>query len=270
VFSDPTGLRVRRFDQVWLCVPTTALTDGSLDPLLAAVRAGPSSAASVVCLQPGTFVKAHLAERVPEPQIVFGVIGMQSYHAPLEGSSASYEEATGPGTAYFLPPINPCAFSGVGDRANAVVDALRMGGGPARVVGDAWIEMGLSTALLMPPIAGIELVGWSLEKFRRSPEAALAATGAREAVAIAAEELGQPLPPYLPLVRPALMRLVFGLLGPMLAPLDLEAFFRAHFGKVGAQTRELFDDYLRDGASRGLSVDALRELRERLGDARRQ
>ena len=266
IVTDPAVLRGERFDQVWLCVPSTSLLDGSMDPMLDAVRMGKSAGASVVSLLPGTFVKERLRGVVSEGQLVFGIIGMQSYHAPLEGSSEPYELETGPGTAYFFPPGGASMFSGVGDHAARAVDALRMGGAPARVVADAWVELGFSSALLMPQIAAIEAVGWSLDRFRRSAESEIAARAAREALSIVAAETHQPEPIYAELVRPFVVRLAFGLIAPRLAPLDLEGFFRYHFGKVGAQTRMLFDEYLREGEARGLPVDALRELRSRLGD----
>ncbi len=266
VVSDAAAIREQRFDQVWLCVASTSLMDGSLDPLLDALRSGASARASVVSLLPGTFVKERLLAVVPEAQLVFGIIGLQSYHAPLVGSQARYELETGPGTAYFFPPGGASTFSGVGDHATRAVTALRMGGAPARAVADAWVELGFSSALLMPIIAAIEAVDWSLERFRRSAESAIATRAAREALTIVAAETGEPEPIYAELIRPFVVRLGFGFIAPTFAPLDIEAFFRYHFGKVGAQTKMLFDEYIREGEARELSVDALRELRARLGE----
>lgn len=257
----------RAFDQIWLCVPTPALVDGSLSPLFDAIEKGPSRAATIVCLQPGSFVKDRLAALVPLERVVFGVISMSSYHAPLEGSTADYELETGPGTAYFFPPGSPNVFSGVGDRAARVVDALRMGDAPARVVDDALRELSFSSALLMPPIAALEAVGWSLDRLRRSMESGLAARAAQEAVAIMARERGEDPPFWLPLFRPFVVRMAFGVVGPMVAPFDLEAFLHAHFEKVGAQTRLMFDGYLAEAKRYDLPSDALAELRVRLGDA---
>lgn len=271
VLTDVGALSTRAFDQVWLCVPTTSLVDGSLAPLLGAILEGPSRDATIVCLQPGSFVGERLAAIVPVAQTVFGVISMTSFHAPLEGSTASWEQATGPGTAYFFPPLNPNVFSGVGDRAARVVDALRMGGAPASVVPDARVDLAFSSALLMPAIAALEAVGWSLERFRASPECDLAARGAQEAATIMSAELGRDLPPWVPLFRPFVLKVALGFVGPRLAPFDLEAFLRVHFEKVGAQTRLMFDQYIAEGARRGVSTEALAELRGRLarldGDA---
>ena len=103
VRADMAGL-AEGFDQVWLCVPTNALTSGALDTVLAAVARAERS--SLVCMLPGMQVRALLDQHVPRARVVDGMIGMIAYEAPLPG------EQLAPGTAYVLPRLSPSKFSG--------------------------------------------------------------------------------------------------------------------------------------------------------------
>lgn len=261
VLTSAAEIEGRTFDQIWLAVPTPSLARGELDPVLAA-----SGGSTIVSLQPGMSVARRLERSVPLSRVVFGIIGFQSYSAPLEGSDDPIERRTGPGTAYFFPPFVESTFSGVEDRARDVVDHLRRGGVPARMVRDAHVALSFSSSTLMPIVASLERAGWSIDDLRAGDGANLAAQGAREAAAIVAAETGAspPFPSFAlrgPLIGAGLA------VGRALSPLDLEAFLRYHFEKVGAQTRAMLDEYARSAEARSLPHEAIDELRAALASA---
>ena len=84
VRSDVDGV-AEGFDQVWLCVPTNALTSGALDPVLAAVAKAERT--SLVSMPPGMQVRALIDLHVPRARVVDGMIGMIAYQAPLPGET---------------------------------------------------------------------------------------------------------------------------------------------------------------------------------------
>ena len=136
---------------------------------------------------------------------------------------------------------------------------LARGGCPAVGKKDINVTSAFGSAVLMPLVAGLEAMRWSLRAFRGSDVPPLVAGAAREATAITAVTLG--------VRRPLLGFLVTGLafrlaawLAPKLAPFDLEAYLKHHFSKVGEQTRLLFAEYAESAAKRGLASDALSSL----------
>ncbi|MBC7173300.1 MAG: ketopantoate reductase, partial [Polyangiaceae bacterium] len=108
------------WDQVWLCVPTTALAGAWVEALLRA-----AGDATVVTIAPGVEVRARVSSLVPPANVVTGLVGLLAYQGPLPG------EPLDPGVAYMFPPFAKSRFSGHPDRVDPVVEALRRGGCPA-------------------------------------------------------------------------------------------------------------------------------------------
>lgn len=240
------------WDQVWLCVPTSALEGEWLDRLLEA-----AGDATVVCPQPGLQVRDRVARVVPPQQVVSGTIGFISYQAPLPG------EALDPGVAYWFPPLEASRFSGHPDRVDPVVAALRRGGCPARVHRDARALLAYSSCLLMPHVAALEGAGWSFEELRHGKWLMLAARAAAEAMKVVAVQLSISPPWYRSLVQPWLTRSLT-LLAPLVMPFDLERYLRYHFTKVGEQSRLLMQGMCEDARTNGVEATALTELYERV------
>jgi 2-dehydropantoate 2-reductase len=243
-----------RWDQVWLCVPATALSGEWLRQIAAAV-----GDALIVALPPGVDSEAMIRAAFPGRDVVAGVIGMISYQAPLPG-----EQVPRPGIAYFLPPLGPSTFSGRG--AGSVADVLLRGDCPVAVSAGASLDSAFGSCLLMPSVAALELAGWSIAALRRSDLLALAADASRQAMDIVGARLDASPPVFQSLLRAPILGFVWSIV-PRLVPLDLEAYLRHHFTKVGGQTRLLLAGYLREGEARGLDTTALRQLSERLGEA---
>lgn len=225
------------WDQVWLCISSTALQGPWLDDLLDAI-----GEATLVLLQPGVHDRDDMLQRWPAARLVQGLIALISYQTPLPG-----EHVPTPGVAYFFPPMAPSSFTGPVDRTQAVVDTLCQGGCPARVSPHVRQRAALGTAVLTPHIVALEATGWSLQALRQSPLLALASRASQEAMLISATYNGFPSSATRHLLTPLLTRLVLGM-APRFLPFDLEAYLRYHFTKVGTQTRATMASYIALGA----------------------
>ena len=247
-------VQARRWEQVWLCVPTPALDGEWLGPLLDA-----TGDATIVTLQPGLSVRERLAELARRDRIVSGAIGMVSYQAPLPG-----EDVPAPGVAYVFPFGTSSRFSGAPGRVEPVVSALRRGGCPARIDEDAQRFLSFSSAILVPHVVALEGENWSLAALRRGTLLPLAARASREVMRVVAAELHASPPWYATCVRGSSMRVGFTL-APHAVPFDLEQYLRYHFVKVHDQTRMMIGGYLEAAARHGLPADAIAELSARVG-----
>jgi len=240
-----------KFDQVYVAVSSPALRGPWLAELIAA-----TGDATILALQPGqddldTFVAAGAARE----RIVSGVITLISYHAPLPGETRFAK----PGMAYWFPPLAPCPISGAPERVQAVLDVLRAGRLPIRRVADVPSFSVFPTAVMMPYLTALEAAGWSFHDFARRT-IALGGRGAREALDVAGARVGKkpPLPLRLA-TRPRIMRMGLWVIARVV-PLPLEVYLKAHFTKVGDQTRMFMAGYIERGRDAKLDVDALEQL----------
>ena len=241
-----------RWDQVWLALPSDALRGDLARQVLGAV-----GGATVVCLQPGIHDGDLVRRLVPPAQVVQGLIPFISFQSPLPGCE-------GPeGIAYWLPPM-PTLVGGDRARADAVIRALRAGGLGARYARDFAQATAPGTALFQCLIATLEAGGWRLREIGDSPVLEPGMAAAREALAIAARGAGGSGFQWPSLaLRPWLLRLAVPVL-PRVFPFDIEVYLEYHFSKVGQQTRDMLDDYIRLGAAQGQPHAALRALRAAL------
>lgn len=240
-----------RYDLVFLAIPSTGLRGPWLGELVRAL-----GDATLVATVPGPDDRAAvLAAGAAPERLVDGLLSLVSYHAPLPGE----DPGTPPSTTYWFPPGGPCLFSGPAGRTDAVVTALSRGGLPARRDADVPRKLALPTAALMPQLLALEAAGWSLAAFARPPWADLGARAAREAIAVARADARPPLALRLVATRPFLLRAAIRVAG-LVAPFPVESYLRAHFTKVGAQTRLLAESTARRGRSAGLPVEGLTAL----------
>lgn len=239
------------WDQVWLCVSSTALHAGDWLPRLL----GGIGDATLVTLQPGLEDRAHLETLYPAERIVSGMISLVAYQAPLPG------EARSPGIACWFPPLGSSPFSGDPRAVERILTTLRRSGCPAKRGRDVAAQLAFGSSLMMPIIAGLEVAGWSLSALPRHEVWPLCREAARQTSAVA---------------RPGFRRWLVALVmaGPILRgglwlgrrgiPLDLQTYLEYHFTKVGDQTRAALRLYATRATERGLPRDAVEALCERL------
>jgi hypothetical protein len=225
------------------------------------------------------------------PNVVTSVIAMLDHQARGFGlTSGVFFEATGPLDESALPDVHASVSTGSPVALLSIdpgsPDYLRRYPISVKFLADGG-PYGAKNLLALLPLQGIPLRpktryaaivtdalhsadGEALVPSRAMAALAngarLAAEGAREAAAIVAAETGAPRPlPSLamrgPLVGAALA------IARALSPLDLEAFLRYHFGKVGAQTRAMLDEYAERAEACSLPHDAIDELRAALASS---
>ncbi|XXF80785.1 2-dehydropantoate 2-reductase N-terminal domain-containing protein [Myxococcaceae bacterium GXIMD 01537] len=250
VLTSVQEVAARGWEQVWLCVSSTALREG--DWLGELARATPGS--TWVTLQPALDDRDWVAQFVPAERLVSGVIPFISYRAPL----TERESVPAPGTAFWFPPLALGAFSGPEDRLGAVLHALKAGGYPAWRVRDVARTIAVPGAVLTAFVAALESAGWSFQRFVEPASLAHFQATAREAVRVASWRT-RTSAALLPLLRPFVFRLLLPL-ASRLAPFNLEDYLRVHFTKVGAQTRLMLREYRDLGRDAGLPVGHLEDF----------
>lgn len=254
VVTSPADVAASRWDQVWLCVSSTALRG----PLLGEIAAGMGDAV-LVSLLPGLRDREILTPHVPPERLVIGLIAFSSWHAPL-GAEALPE----PGMAWWHPPMSPSLFEGPPAAVDAIVGALRKGGCPA-ARGAATATAARGSSFLVCMVAAMECAGWTFAGLREPRWVRLGGEAVGEAMTISCAHLGISKGPMGMLASPTVIRLATRVL-PMVAPMDFEAFLRVHFTKVGGQTLLALDTWIVEGRKRSLPVTALTTL---AGDVRR-
>jgi ketopantoate reductase len=218
----------RKFDQVYLAVPSPAVREPWLRELSAVL-----GEATVVSLQATAEDReAVLAAGVPADRLVSGLISFIAWQAPLPGEEGRYPT---PGVAYWHPPMSPSPFSGPADRVAEVVALLRKGGCPAKRHPDVPGTVAFTTAILMAYLAALEVARWSFDAFFAQGYARRGARAASEAVEIMAHQLGR-RPWWSPLAGWWFLMRAVVWLGKRVAPFPFEVYFQKHFTKVGEQT----------------------------------
>ena len=242
-------VRKQRWDQVWLCVSSTALQGEWLNRLLEAV-----GDATVVSLQPGLEDQRKLKEKVGVERLVTGLIGFIAYQAPL-----LREPVERVGIAYYFPPFVPSMFSGPKQDVKRITKAMKLSRLPCKAVDRVGIRMARASAILMPMIVALEASGWSLKRLRNSQSLSLACSASREAQVIVARYHR---------IRPLWLRfflrswiLSLGILvAPRLVPFPLETYLKIHFTKVRDQSKAMLASYRKHGESHSSSHHAVAEL----------
>lgn len=245
-----TGAEVhRRWDQCWLCLPSTALDSEWLKTELD--KLDPD--VTVINWTPDLDDRARLETRLRRP-VSMGLIGFVSYQAPLPGETRPAD-----GIAYWLPPRAATLENNAAGRAAA--NLLKNSGLPAGKSRHLPWLAGRLSAVLITLVAALEQEGWSLQRLRGSSRLDTASAAAREAMQVAAAYLDM-APGWSPrLARAGLYR--SALKGvPTLTPFDLENYLAWHFSKVADQTRLMLDTWIEQGHAHGQPVTQLQHLRE--------
>ncbi len=201
-----------------------ALPSDGLSPALCARLLEGSGDATLVGLQPGLDDRAHLA--AAGSRLLWGLPALVAWSAP---------EADGETTTCWQPPLSRLCFAGVRARREPLLACLRRGGLRVRGAEQLPEDAGCVAAWLEVLVAGLACASWQPEQLAASPLLAEVARAGREAVKLAARQAGCRPPLGLRLLGPAALRPLL-LLAPRLAPFPLAAYFRRHYGKLGAQT----------------------------------
>jgi hypothetical protein len=255
VVTDVAGSQRFKPDQMWFTTPSPVYYSNWFREFLQKV---PSE--RVVCLAP----EGRRSEFIPasggEDRLVFGGITLISWQGDLEGGGGRPE-----GVNFWLPPL---AIPLVGtEKACREVERLLKQAGFRVTIGEQESQTQASvTAVMTAFMAGLELSGWSLGAYRKSPWLKRAARGSQEAALSQLPGAGAfTRMPVRILCSPAGLFLATLFL-PLLFPFDLEKYLKHHYLKTRDQTLTLLDVFARDGEGRGLPAENIRVLLQALHD----
>ena len=252
VHTAPEGLQDADYDAAVLCIPSTALRGPWLSELTEAL-----GDAAIVSLTPGLEDRDYIAQFVEEERLATGLITAVSYPAPLPG-----ETTDAPGTAYWLPPLTPAMFDGPDEHLRPLMKSLKSGGMSTRQVDNLARLSAFGSGVLMPLVASLESVDWSMDTFKRSNDH-------RELFDNACDEISTVIEDHLGAKPPLPIRFIGKttikgalMMAPIAAPFDLETYLQVHFTKVGEQTRQFLETYIELRGERDWDSPALRQLLE--------
>ncbi len=251
VVSSESQLQDRSYDAALFCIPSTGLEGPWLPPFLEAL----GEDCHVISLLPGIDDRATLAEWIPDRRLATGLITAVAYPAPLPGESVDE-----PGTAFWLPPLTPAFFQGPRDVIAPLIAHLKSGGMSARRHRRTDQLSAFGSAVLMPLVAILETLDWSLADLKRNaPARRRLSQTTDEVMAIVSASIDATPPLSIRLLGPTTWRgaLTFA---PWIAPFDLQAYLELHFTKVGDQTRLFFRDYIDKGRIHQLPTEQCQSL----------
>jgi hypothetical protein len=234
----------RRFapDQIWFTVPSPAYYTDWFREFLHDVPAR-----RVVCFVP----EGRRSEFIPDGAAERFVFGGTAFMAWQGGPEAGGGRAGG--VNFWRAPLG-ILLAGAPEACREAGRILKQAGFSYTVDKPDSRTQACITAAMTTFTAGLELAGWSLGKFRRSPWRGRAAAACHEAI------LGQ-LPAAgaftrAPTAVPVLSAVFFlvALFLPLLVPFDLETYLKFHYTKTREQTLTLLELFAADAVEKKLPV----------------
>ena len=241
------------WDQLWLCLPSTALETEWLGRRLQEL----DQQTPLLSWTPDIRDRQRLEARYRGP-VSQGLIGLLSFQSPLPDTDMQEQ-----GFAYLLPPM-AAAVVDASPAGRQAADWLNKGGLATRTSEQLPWLAARGSAVMINSIAALELSGWSFRELRAGDNLTLAAQAAREAIRASALDLGTDPGMAEKLPYRSLLSMLLAA-GPALSPVPLEAYMKFHFSKVGKQTRMMLDSWLILAEEHQVPAPALSELRRRLG-----
>jgi hypothetical protein len=244
----------RRFapDQIWFTVPSPAYYT---EWFLAFLKEVPSQ--RVVCFTP----EGGRPEFIPDDageRFVFGGTAFMAWQGGPERGGGNPA-----GINFWLPPLGiPLAGSEQACREVGMI-LKQAGRGYTADKMDSRAQAGM-TAAMTAFVAGLQLAGWSLGKYRRSPWLGRAAGACREMILAEQPKAGALTRALLgvPVLTAAFHFVALCL--PKLVPFELEKYLRFHYTKTWEQSIGLLELFIYDGGRRKLPVEKTRMLLQAL------
>ena len=243
-------------DQIWFTTPSPVYYSAWFREFLQEV---PSERA--VCFAPEGRRPEFIPNNGGDDRLVFGGITFMAWQGDLERSSGLPE-----GVNYWLPPLPGIPLIGTENACHEVKQLLRQAGFQVTLGKQDSPAQAAVSAVLTAFVAGLELAGWSLKAFRKSPWLKQSALGSRQAVLsqLSKTDIFTKTLLGIPLSSPGFYLATHFL--PLLAPFNLEKYLKFHYLKTREQTLTLLDVFVKDGKRRGLPVENILALLEALHD----
>jgi hypothetical protein len=248
VIADEAESRRFKPDQIWFTTPSQVYYSDWFRDFL---RQVPSK--RVVCFSPEGSRPEFFTEGMGD-RVVFGGTTFMAWQGDLGGGGGRPE-----GVNFWRSPLG-IPLAGTPGACRPVAQLLKQAGFRVMVGKPGSHSQASTTAVMTTFIAGLELSGWSLRTYRKSPWLRCAAGACREAV------IGQ-LPRAGAFTRallssPVLSACFFlaALLLPLLFPFDLEKYLKFHYTKTHEQTVVLLSVFMNDGIDCGVLVTNIQTL----------
>lgn len=259
VLSDTAACRRFKPDQIWFTTPSTVYYSAWFREIVTSI---PSE--RVVCFAPEGGRRDFIPEGESEDRFVFGGFTLIAWQGDLAGGGGRPE-----GVNFWRPPLLEIPLMGAKDARLEAAAPLKKAGLRVGVKSrDFYRSQASLTAVMTTLVAGLELSGWSLAAFRRSPWLKTAARGAREAVQSQLAGVGFLTRALLGLLLSAAGVFLISFLLPMLFPFDLERYLAFHYRKIRSQSLALLALFIRDGEQLGRPVKNIQRLLAALEDSR--
>ncbi len=239
-------------DQIWFTIPSQAYYSDWFKDFLQQVRSE-----RVVCFVP----EGRRPEFLPDgsgDRLVFAGTTFMAWQGSLDGGGGQPE-----GVNFWLPPLS-IPLVGSETACQEVGQLLRNAGFRFSIGKPDSHTQAATTALMTAFTVGLELSGWSLGSFRRSPWLRRAARAARESVL--SQVPGPGTFQRALLGRPVLTAAFYlvALALPLICPFDVEKYLKFHYTKTREQTLTLLDLFEKDGKSRELPVENIQAVHQSL------
>lgn len=248
VFADvPESLRFKP-DQIWFTVPSQVYYS---DWFRVFLRQAP--AARVVCFTPEGR-RSEFFEQGSGDQIVFGGTTFMAWQGSLENGTGTSE-----GIHFWRPPL-AIPLSGTQDASGEIARVLKRSGFKVALGNSDSRSQAAMTAVMTAFVAGLELSGWTLRDYHKSPWLRRAAGAGNEAVMgqlARISIIGRALL-SIPILSACFTLAAFLL--PLLFPFDLQQYLKFHYTKTREQTLKLLEIYMKDSAGRGMPVGDIQML----------
>jgi hypothetical protein len=256
VVTDVAGSRRFKPDQIWFTTPSPVYYSEWFRGFLQEV-----ASERVACFAPEGRRSEFFPASGGEERLVFGGITFIAWQGELEGGGGRPE-----GVSFWLPPL-AIPLVGTEEACREVEHLLKKAGFRVTVGEEGSHTQASVTAVMTASAAGLELSGWSLRAFRKSPWLKRAARGAEQAALSQLIGAGTFMRVLLRILcSPAALFLATFTL-PLLVPFDLERYLEVHYLKTRDQTLTLLDVFARDGKARGLPVENIQVLSQGLRDS---
>jgi hypothetical protein len=254
VVTDVAESQKFRPDQIWFTTPSPVYYSEWFREFLLRVTSD-----RVVCFAPEGGRSEFPPDGV-EDRLVFGGTTFMAWQGGPEGGGGQ------PGGVNFcLSPLG-ILLTGKEEACRDVKQLLQKAGFRVMIGEQDSHMQACVTAVMTTFVAGLELSGWSLGAFRKSPWLKDAAGACREAVMSQLPRTGAFQRALLGVTVLSTGFSLAAVLLPLLVPFDLEKYLKFHYLKTRDQTLTLLDVFVGDGKRQGLPVQkVLILLQELLG-----
>jgi len=238
-------------DQIWFTTPSSVYYSEWYQQFLKEV---PSK--RVVCFVPEGGRPEFIPEGESPDRFVFGGITFIAWQGDLEGGGGRPEAVN-----FWRPPLLEISLIGTDKAGNEVAEILRASSFRSSVKERTFSKIQAAlTAFLSAYVGGLELAGWSLAAFRRSPWLKGAASAAREAIFSQVFNAGIFTRMFFEILTSSTTLFATTYLLPPIFPFELEKYLKFHYLKTRDQTLHLLKLFIEDGKMQGLPVENIQIL----------